>query len=305
MKIASIDIGSNTVLLLIAEVKDSKLTPILNLYKMPRLGKGLLPKNPIAKDRIALLLAILEEYSNVIKEHGCDKIIVTATNAMRIASNSDEIIDLVKQKFSYEIKIVDGDEEARLSYLGASSTLQNNVPRTVIDIGGGSTEIIYGTPNKIKFKQSFQTGVVSLTEKYLTKLPYPISTFGEVENFFDETFQSIKTNIPKNVSTLAVAGTPTTLSGIFQNLKEYDEEKIEGSILEADVIKTLSNVLSSLDHGQIQDLFRKIVKGREDVIFAGSLILDYLVRTLKVPRIVVSSKGIRYGSIIDYIDRLK
>jgi len=305
MNIASIDIGSNTVLLLITEVNDGQLTPLLNLYEMPRLGTGLLPNKPIAEERITLLLGILDEYSKLIKEYDCEEVIITATNAMRIASNSAEIVQLVKQKFNFDIKIIGGNEEARLSYLGASSTLQNDEPRTVIDIGGGSTEIIYGTPTKILFKQSFQTGVVSLTEKYLTKLPYPISAFGEIENFFDETFQPIRNSIPKNVSTVAVAGTPTTLSGIFQNLEEYDEEKIEGSILEAGVIKTLSNVLSSLDHGQIQDLFRKIVKGREDVIFAGSLILDYLVRTLEVPRVIVSSKGIRYGSIIDYVNKLK
>ncbi|MEE9431459.1 MAG: hypothetical protein V3V16_10485, partial [Melioribacteraceae bacterium] len=270
-----------------------------------RLGKGLLPNTPITEDRIILLTQILNEYTEVIKEHNCDRTIVTATNAMRIASNSKEIIELVKNNFNLDINIISGDEEARLSFLGASSTLGNHEPRTVIDIGGGSTEIIYGTPNEILFKHSFQVGVVSLTEKYLSKFPYPISTFGEIEIFFNKTFSLIETNIPKGITTLAVAGTPTTLSGIFQNLKKYDEDKIEGSILEADVIKTLSNVFASLDGGQIKDLFRKIVKGREDVIFAGSLILDYLVRTLETPNIIVSSKGIRYGSIIDYVDKLK
>ena len=140
MKIASIDMGSNTVLLLIAQIENKKLLPIINRYFSPRLGKDLSIGGRISESSMNKLFEVLEHYKELIEEYDCRKVIISATNAMRIASNSQDIITLVKEKYNMDIEIISGDEEARLSYLGASSTLPNLTKKMVIDIGGGSTD---------------------------------------------------------------------------------------------------------------------------------------------------------------------
>lgn len=305
MNVASIDIGSNTVLLLIASIENNTLFPILNRYESPRLGKGLKIGGIILNERIDHLLKILSEYKDLINLYKCEHTIITATNAMRIASNSGEIIDKVKYELGMNIKIVDGDEEARLSFIGASSTINNDDNRVVIDIGGGSTEVIYGNNEKIIFKKSFQTGVVSLTEKYLEQFPYPVESLNNAKEHLNNIFREIKSIIPPNLPTIAVAGTPTTLSCIKQGLKLYDEKKVEGSILNINDINKLHDTLKYLSGNEILNKFGEVVSGREDVLFSGLLILETISTLILLDIIIVSSRGIRYGNIYNYILSLK
>ncbi len=168
MTIASIDIGTNTVLLLIAEIdlKDKKIKSILNVQQIPRIGQGLKKGKPISKEKILSLLQILNVYNLKIKSYKCEQILVTATNAFRIASNSQEIISLIKSEFGFDTKIVSGEDEALLSFMGAFSN-QSNKEILMIDIGGGSTELTFGSNDKILFNKSFNIGVVSGTENFL------------------------------------------------------------------------------------------------------------------------------------------
>src|SRR5690554_5142437 len=164
MNIASIDIGSNTVLLLIAEVKGKdNFKPLLNVYEMPRISKGLKENGAINKDALDRFYNVMDKYSRIIKEHNCEKVVAKATNAFRIASNSKMIIDEVKNKYGIDIDIIRGDEEAGLSYMGAASALPSVNEKFVIDIGGGSTELIYGKGKDIIFKKSYPVGAVMLT----------------------------------------------------------------------------------------------------------------------------------------------
>lgn len=305
MNIASIDIGSNTVLLLIAAINNKELTTILNRYESPRLGKGLQIGGNIQNDRIDHLLLILEKYKELIDEYNCTEIIVTATNAMRIASNSEEICEDIKNKFDLNVNIIPGDEEARLSFLGASTSLPNIEDKVVIDIGGGSTEIIWGNQSDIFYKHSYQTGVVSLTEKFLSNFPYTEDSINNAKKYLTDIFEPIKKNIPKNFSTIAVAGTPTTLSCIKQGLKTYDENKVESSILTGEDISILFEKLSKMSGEEIKHKFGQVVEGREDVLFSGLLILQHIMQIKLIDRINVSSKGIRYGNIVHYINDLK
>ena len=226
MIIGSIDIGSNTVLLLVAEIINKKLIPILNEYMSPRLGKGLKENGKILDDRVNHLLDILREYKKICESHNCERIIISATNAMRIASNSKDIIDIVRAKLGLEIKVISGAEEAKLSYLGASSTFKEFPKKIVIDIGGGSTEIIYGEQSNIKFKNSFKVGVVSLTESFLNEFPHPQKNILSLQNHLDRIFESLTNTIPNSVPIIAVAGTPTTLSCIKLKKSEGGTDKL-------------------------------------------------------------------------------
>lgn len=301
MNIASIDIGSNTVLLLIGKIDNNSLTPIINKYESPRLGKGLIPGGNILQDRIDHLLSVLTNYKDVIKEYNCKETIITATNAMRIASNSSDIVDLIKEKLDMEVIIIPGDEEARLSYLGASSSMLELNEKIVIDIGGGSTEIIYGNSKEIIFKKSFQTGVVSLTEKYLHNFPYSTGDLAAAEEHLEETFKVLLSEVPKQIPIIAVAGTPTTLSCIIQGIKTFIEEKVERSVLTSENMSTLYDELSIIPGSVIIDKFGEVVSGREDVLFSGLLILKHIMNLTNNTIINVSNRGLRYGNIINYI----
>ncbi|MCL5029750.1 MAG: hypothetical protein M1480_12130 [Bacteroidetes bacterium] len=303
MNIASIDLGSNTVLLLIVEVDTvtKRFKTICNQYRIPRIGQGLIPNQPIKSEKINLLIHILEEFKKIILQYDCKYTIVTATNALRIASNSKLIKDEIKNIFNFETNIISGKEESRLSYLGAVSEQYYKNKNLVIDIGGGSTEIIFGIDDQLLFNESYPIGVVNFTEKYFKNLPPKTE---ELNNFIlkvNEHLNQIQKVSPE--LTIAIAGTPTTLACMKQKLNYFDENLIEGTILTNHEIKEFVDTLIQLNPTKILQSFGKIVEGREDVLLAGTLILNLVLTYFEVPEIIVSSKGIRYGAVVDFIQK--
>ncbi|MCH7774583.1 MAG: Ppx/GppA family phosphatase, partial [Bacteroidetes bacterium] len=149
MIIASIDIGTNTVLLLIAEVDETsfEITPLLNEYRMPRIGRGLKLTENITADRIKKLFTVLSEYQSIISKYNVDDVLVTATNALRIAANSVEIVERIKKQLLWNVNIVSCKLEAEYAFLGVVPFPIKNKNNLVIDIGGGSTELILGREN--------------------------------------------------------------------------------------------------------------------------------------------------------------
>ncbi len=302
MKLSSIDIGSNTVLLLIADfnIKNYSLTTILNRYEIPRLSRNLENEGIISQNSLEKFFNILKYYKQEVKKRGCTKVITKATNAMRMAKNSDEIIKEVKEKFGINIEVISGEEEARLSYLGSTSN-SNSERNVVIDIGGGSTEIIYGNLKQIIYRKSFPIGAVSLTEQYFHSFPVETNTLNQVKEDlileFKEILQSIDI-IDSNI--ISVAGTPTTIAAVEQNLDFYDEMKIENYVISYESLSTFVNSVSKLRPEQILKK-HPFVKGREDVLLAGSIILKVILNILGASKTIVSGRGLRYGILIDYI----
>lgn len=303
MIVASIDIGTNTVLLLIAKVnvKSKKIVTLVNEYRMPRIGKDINKTGIINKDRIGLLYSGLEEYDAIIKKYRCEKVIVTGTNALRIAKNTQQISKGLDKLFNYKLEVIPGDTEAEYAFLGATSDLDNFSSSLVIDIGGGSTELIFGDKLKIISKRSLQIGSVSGTEKFLKHSP-PLKS--EIENLKKEikkVFAEINvTKVPD--MTVAVAGTATTLACMNLDLKEFENDKIEKSTMSSDEIKHLINNLSKLTSFEILEQYGPVMKGREDIILAGAIILWEILELLGIKRLLISSKGIRYGAIIKYLE---
>ncbi len=301
MTVASIDIGTNTVLMVVAEYDSAtkNIQTILNEYRIPRLGKALKPGNPITDDKVLELIKILTEYKNIADKFNCKKIILTATHAFRIASNSTEIVNLVKKQLELEIDIISGKSEAMFSYLGATGNLYENDYAVVIDIGGGSTEIVYGKNNNILFTKSFKLGVVNGTENFLNVLPYSENDISLFEKEIEKKFCSLTKINFLHERAIAIAGTPTTLACIQLGLKEFDESKIEGYTLSKADLSFLVKNIAVMSPEEIQKEYKAVVKGREDVLFAGSFILLKLMDILKLNHVQVSTKGIRYGAIIN------
>ena len=299
MIIASIDIGTNTIILLIAEAnfRSKKISTLYNEQRIPRLGKGLTPGKPILKEKIEELLSVLETYSSITKRFNCKKIFITATNAFRIASNRNEIKRIIKEKLNLDINIISGDEEAELTFKGAVFSYKDFTNPLVIDIGGGSTEIIYGNINKINYKKSYQFGVVSGKEKYFKHSPPLEKEIRQLKNELEQVFTDLNKQKFKFKRAIAIAGTPTTLAAIKLKLAEYNEDLLEGYLLGFDEIENLILELSKLNEDEILHKYKTVIKGREDVILSGAVILLHIMKLLNIKEVVVSTKGIRYGAI--------
>lgn len=302
MIVASIDIGTNTVLLLIADInKDSNsLVPIRNEYRMPRIGKGVKETGVISEVKSEKLYEVLSEYHNIIENYKCEKVIVTGTNALRVAKNSTEISEQIKKRFNYILEIVSGETEAEYAYLGAISELEKSKSNLVIDIGGGSTELIFGDDSGITFNRSLQIGSVSATEQFLKNIP-PTET--EIDDLNKEIYSLLEElkirNISENV--IAIAGTATTLASMNLDLKEFEEDKVEMSTLSLEELDKIINELKPITSEEISNRYGSIMKGREDIILAGSLILSIIMEYLGIDKLKISSRGIRYGAIVKKI----
>ena len=304
MKIASIDIGSNTVLLLIAETDDQNITKtVLNRYRMPRISKGLTKERNISDSKIEELFTVLAEYKSLTVQYKCTKVLVTATAGFRKAANSEEISKMIKTRFGFTVETINGKTEALYSFLGASSDIAKNQNRLVIDIGGGSTELIYGNVNEIIYSHSFPFGAVNTTEKFVTGYPVNENEINNIKDFLRESLEEIVNRISQEPRTIAVAGTPTTLSSMNQNLKTYNEDLVENSVLNSDQINNLISKMIPLSPEEILKKYGEIVSGRNDVILTGTLILKSVMDQLKINSVKCSGKGIRYGAIVNYLQR--
>jgi exopolyphosphatase/guanosine-5'-triphosphate,3'-diphosphate pyrophosphatase len=304
MTVASIDIGTNTVLLLIAKVEPTSkiIIPVVDKLSMPRVGKGLSPGGKIQDENLLRLYTILDEYCKIIKEHNCSKTFACATNAFRIAANQSEIVGEIKKIFNLDIDVINGETEALFSFLGALSNFKIQQRSLIIDIGGGSTEIIIGDVHSIKYRKSFPVGVVALSEKYFSTQP---PSQMQMESMKDELLNTLSELQHLNFefkSSIAVAGTPTTLSCIKNNIRNYDADLIDGSFLKPEEIDKMILLLSHLTYDEMQSKYGNIIEGREDIILSGTLILKQVVEFLNIEEVAVSTRGIRHGVIINYLN---
>lgn len=306
MIIASVDIGTNTVLLLIAEVDETsfEITPLLNEYKMPRIGRGLILSERITVERIEKLFTVLSEYKSIISKYNVDNVLVTATNALRIAANAPEIVERIKKQLSWNVNIISGKTEAEFAFLGAVPVSTKNKNILVIDIGGGSTELILGNENSIEYRKSFPIGSVSVTENYLKNSPPLDMGLRELKIHLETIFTEIKNKVAPDL-TYSIAGTPTTLFCMMNEIKSFDDSIVEGGILKHGDIAKLIQELQKLSSEEIRNDYGKIMRGREDIILGGSIILLNIMELLHLSNVIVSSRGVRYGAIVSFLNGMQ
>lgn len=300
MKIASIDIGTNTILMLIAEYDESRneILPIKNFIRIPRIGKDLSKKGQIGRGKIDELLQILKEYRESAKSEGCSEIIASGTNAFRLASNSSEIISEVIRLTGVKISVIEPLDEALFSYLGVVSE-SDAAKNLVIDIGGGSTEVIYGRGKEIIASHSFQLGVVELTEKFIESYPASSAKIRSLRQYIGGVITSFLSEITDISSVYAIAGTPTTLACLKAGVSDLEEEKIHNTTLRIEEIDNFADQFSHLTPEQLLKRY-PVSRGREDVILAGTLILSEVLKKISSDQVQVSAYGLRYGAIRYY-----
>lgn len=296
LKIAAIDIGSNTVFMLIASVSGHGLKEVLaEENEVVRLGQGI-HKNkrfhPLALKRAN---QCLQRYSSIIEEYGVDKVVAVATSATREAQNKEELLDIGRQ-YGLSISVISGNEEARLTYKGSTFDLDNPHEYTVIDVGGGSTEVMKVDQRGELCGCSVDVGSVRLTEMFIQKDPISREEIQRMDSYVHQCLQDKQAQMPSTQKVVAVAGTPTTLASIVQGL-DFSEERIHGYHLTLQEISTYRDLLA-----QKPLSVRKKVKGlpasRADLIVSGTSILKAFVECLGVNEVRVSTKGVRYGLVL-------
>ncbi len=300
-KIAAIDAGTNTILLLIAEVEQNSLKVISDHHYIPRIGERVSETGLISPAKAELLNSIMVELKGIINQNNCDAVIAAGTNVYRKAKNAKEVLNKVEKESGIKINIIPGEEEARISYLGVVASKPEG-RFLVIDIGGGSTELIYGSKREIKLKVSLPIGVVSLTERFNGKKMPSQEVTDYILSILQSEAKEFTEVVNDNVYPIAVAGTPTTLAAIKEKLKNYDEAAIEGSRLSQSELHEFAVTLGSLSAEEILKTY-PVVKGREDVLTAGTVILYEICKYLNLTSVTVSTRGLRYGLVEDYIEK--
>ena len=292
-KYSVIDIGTNSVLLLIGEPGISGgIHPLKEDLRVTRIGKGVNETRLLRQDRMITTLEVLKEYINESKKSGAEKIKVIGTSALRDAVNSNDFLNLVKEETGINIEILSGIREAELSFSGAVSGLMNDgLEKTVVDIGGGSTEVIFGKGDKPEYFKSLKIGSVRMTEQFLKSDPPGENEIKEMSNFIKNSLSIF----PKSLTTrllIGVAGTVTTLAQIFLKLSLYDRLQIENYKIQ---ISSLEEIISLLKERNLEE--RKKIAGllpeRADVIVAGAIILEEIMKYLGFNEIIVSTLGLR------------
>jgi exopolyphosphatase/guanosine-5'-triphosphate,3'-diphosphate pyrophosphatase len=293
MKVAALDLGSNTSLLLIAEVEGSVLKRVLHdETRITRMGQGVHATRRLHPEALSRLEACFEDYSATIKSVGAERVIAVATSAARDVSNGHELITL-GAKHGIPIHIVSGRREAELTFRGALCDRSDTNGVVVIDVGGGSTEIIAapkgdGEPEGM----SIDVGSVRLSELFVKADPIAPQERREVQSYADQAFARV--HMPTEISeAVAVAGTPTTLAALDQRI-EFQEKLIHGYQLTQQKIDHWIETLSALTVDQRQALPGMEPK-RADVIVTGTVILRAAMRALGVSQVTVSTRGVRYG----------
>ncbi|MCK9279679.1 MAG: hypothetical protein M0P71_03575 [Melioribacteraceae bacterium] len=302
LRIASIDIGSNSILLLITEFNSitQELEVISNYYRTPRLSEGVINTHKINDQKIDVLLQIMTEFKEISERYNCDLILTTGTYVFRMADNAQDIINLVKDKIGIKIEIITGVQEAYLSFIGSAFSEDCQSSKLIIDIGGGSTELIVGNDSEgIKYRKSNNIGVVTLYDKFITSYPPSQSIISEIKEEIISVFNPIIKLLPKFDSIIAVAGTPTTLACIKLNIKYFEEKLIDGIILTKLDIQEIISFISLMNKESIFENYGEVVKGREDLLLSGCLILLVLLEMVNNNSITVSTKGLRYGTVLN------
>ncbi|MDA0986971.1 MAG: Ppx/GppA family phosphatase [Bacteroidetes bacterium] len=298
MRIATIDIGTNTILLLICDVikKESaySLNTILQKQYIPRIGRNTDSSREINKQAFMDCKNILLEYKVLAHNYTCQNIIACGTSVLRDAINKYEFVEFQNKETGININILSGSEEAEFTFLGALSNMKDNNNYTVIDIGGGSTEISFGKINDLQFHKSINIGAVRVTERFFKNLPPSKIDLQNAINFIQSEIKDLSVTIFNNSKIIATAGTATTLAKYDQNLVEFNFELIENYNLKPSSIKKLVDNLKNLSLSEIQKI-KSINIQRSDIILAGALILQEIAKFFAIENIYVSTKGLRYG----------
>jgi exopolyphosphatase / guanosine-5'-triphosphate,3'-diphosphate pyrophosphatase len=308
--IASIDIGTNTVRLLAAEVRDNKIIrEVLNLRETTRLGEGLKKGGKLRPEARERTIRALSQFASKMLDAGVKGASAVGTEALRKASDAAEFLEEAREEAGVELRVISAEEEARLTLLGVRSGLGGHAldgQKLIIDIGGGSTEFIL-TENWSNHKAiSLSIGAVNLFERFLLNDPPVSLEMADLTTFCTGQVMAPLKNFLAGAKPLLIgtAGTITTLAAVDLALEVYDPRKVTGYSIDRDRVAVLEGRLAALPK-ESRRLIAGIEPGREDIILSGTALLGVIMDAAKADKITVCDSGLREGNLLDYYEKNK
>jgi exopolyphosphatase/guanosine-5'-triphosphate,3'-diphosphate pyrophosphatase len=302
-QVAVIDCGTNSIRLLIAETSGSTIKEVIRTMEIVRLGQGVDENKAFHPDAINRTLLAVKSFKEIIDRNNVDKIRFCATSATRDASNRNIFIDGVRDILNIQVEVIPGEEEAALSFTGATYQLdQGSGPFLVVDIGGGSTEFVFGDKKVISAK-SVNIGCVRMSERHFTNQPPTMGQIASAIVDIDIAITQAAVSVPINSakSLIAVAGTATTVAAAALDLSKYDRDLIHLSKISADKVHKVAQMFQSMNKSEISAL-PYMHEGRVDVITAGSLVLSRVMAATGAVEFVASESDILDGMAFSLIN---
>ncbi len=309
---AVIDVGTNSVKLLVADVVGEQVHPACEQSKQTRLGKGFYETHRLQPDPISATARAVGEFTAIAREYNAESIRVIATSAARDATNSGDLVSAIEQASGLKLEIISGDQEAEWAFHGATTNPElARHPLLLLDVGGGSTEFIVGQGEHKHFRHSFPLGTVRLMEKILHGDPPKPEELEQCREWLRD-FHALEIK-PKLVSALkwetklhagdriqlvGTGGTATILARMEARMDDFDRERIEATRLSAERVRWHTERLWNLSLAE-REKITGLPKNRADVILTGVVIYESVMEQFGFPEMRVSTRGLRFAAVMD------
>jgi exopolyphosphatase/guanosine-5'-triphosphate,3'-diphosphate pyrophosphatase len=296
VSVGAIDIGTNTVLLLVAELRGGELVPIVDRARIVRLGEGVDRTRRLLPQAVERTLGALHEYAREARSLGVERLGAVGTSALRDAQGGADFLDRAEEILGVRPQVIDGDTEAELTFRGALSGLGLVGDVCVFDVGGGSTEVITGraaSSPALGAARSLDVGSVRLFERHVQSDPPSRDELRRVAEDVDQALAHAPLPSP-GARLVGVAGTVTTLAAIELGLAEYEPARVHGHVLSRRAVDTVAERLGSVGVEERRKLAGLEPK-RADVIVVGAEIVRRVMAWSGAPELVVSDRGVRFG----------
>lgn len=304
MRVSVVDIGTNSTRLLVAEVEDGRVTAeLVRESRVTRLGQGVDATGALAEEAMGRVFAVLDDYRRLIDEHEAgERTVAVLTSAVRDASNGAEFTARVRDEYGLDAREIPGTEEAQLTFLGATSERDasgDDGAIVVIDIGGGSTELVVGHGQDVSFFVSLQMGVVRMTERHIAHDP---PQQDELAALRAQVAEVIRDGVPEDVrhnvtGAVAVAGTATSTAAIDLGLEPYDPERVHGHVMTPAQLDEELAMLAAMPNEQRRDV-PGLHPDRAPTIVAGVCLLLEVLDAFGADRVEVSEHDILRGAAL-------
>ena len=297
-KYAILDIGTNSIKFFLFSIENGKSTTIIDTNNISRLGEGLLKTGIISDEAMNRNIEALREFLKSAEEENVKEITAVGTMCLRTAKNSDVFLKKVKDELGLTIKVIPGEEEARLSYLAVLSTIGNTDKNVVVfDTGGGSTEFIFGKGTNLNNRISLNLGAVHPTEEFLISDPVTNDELKKMQDHMLDFFGERITNKRADYL-IGIGGTVTSMGAVMYKMVKYDPKIIQGSQMSLEEVKKQIDLYKNKtieERKQIPGLQPK----RADVILAGAGIINTIMEFFKIDSFTISDRGLRHGLMFD------
>ena len=295
VKLASIDLGSNSTRLLITEVNDQGFNVLIRMHVVTKMSEKIEQTGEISIEAFKRVNSALRNFKKLLIENDVDDVFVIGTAALRDAKNSDEIIENIKKKYDFEVEVLSGHDEGITTSIGVLHFMENSENFLIIDIGGRSTEFIYEFENKI-ISKSLNLGVVTLSEKYFSNLPINQELIDKAKLKIETELSQLDIKDKKNV--IGVSGTALSLASIFLDQQNFNEEELHEIKIDIENVQEINKRILKMTEAEIITKFRGIDPKRASTITSGIFLLETILSHYSNSPIIISKNDILEGLIL-------